>query len=140
MDADGTNQRNLTNHPEYDSFPDWSPDGKQIVFVSSRGYNGRKGISSNLFVMSPDGDNIKQITKLKWATGPRWSPDGKRIAFETDDFELDRPVYVVAAADGRNPWRVSSPKANTAMILGGWSPVLTLFIITLFPLYGVRGV
>ena len=114
MDADGTNQRNLTNHPEYDSFPDWSPDGKQIVFVSSR-------IGSNIFVMSADGEDIKQITKLEWATGPRWSPDGKRIAFETDDFEIERQVYVVDA-DGGKPWRVSSPKANTAMILGGWSP------------------
>ncbi len=117
MDADGTNQRNLTNHPEYDSFPDWSPDGEQIVFVSSR-----SRIGTNIFVMSADGENVKQITKLKWATAPRWSPDGKRIAFETDDFEIERQVYVVDADDGRKPWRVSSPKANTAMILGGWSP------------------
>ena len=121
MDADGTNQRNLTNNPEYDSFPDWSPDGEQIVFVSSRSRNVHKGIGSNLFVMSPDGENVKQITHFKWVTSPRWSPDGKRIAFETDDFDIDRQVYVVDA-DGRNPWQVSSPKANTAMILGGWSP------------------
>lgn len=117
MDADGTNQRNLTNHPEFDSSPDWSPDGKQIVFVSSR-----SRIGSNIFVMSADGDNIKQITKLKWVSGPRWSPDGKRIAFEIDDFELDRQVCVVDADGGRKPWRVSSPLATVAMVLGGWSP------------------
>ena len=122
MDADGSNQRNLSNHPGYDSLPDWSPDGERIVFVSSRNRNIDKGIGSNLFVMSPDGENIKQLTKLKWAMAPRWSPDGRRIAFETDDFEMERQVYVVNAADGRKPWRVSSPKANTAMILGGWSP------------------
>ena len=122
MHADGTKQRNLTNHPELDGFPDWSPDGKQIVFASSRGYNYRKGIRSNIFVMSADGNNIRQITKLKWATVPRWSPDGKRIAFETDDFELDRQVDVVDADDGRKPWRVSSPIATVEMILGGWSP------------------
>ena len=116
MDADGTNQRNLTNHPEYDSSPDWSPDGKQIVFASSR-----SRIGSNIFVMSADGDNIKQITKLKWAGAPRWSPDGKRIAFEADDFEMEIQIYVVDAG-GRTPWRVSSPKANTWMFLGGWSP------------------
>ena len=116
MDADGTNQRNLSNNPEFDSFPDWSPDGEQIVFVSSR-----RRIGTNLFVMSADGGNVEQITRLKWVTAPRWSPDGKRIAFETDDFEIERQVYVVDA-DGRKPWRVSSPKANTAMVLGGWSP------------------
>jgi dipeptidyl aminopeptidase/acylaminoacyl peptidase len=32
MDADGSNQRNLTNHPSYDFLPVWSPDGKQIAF------------------------------------------------------------------------------------------------------------
>ena len=122
MDADGTNQRNLTNHPELDGFPDWSPDGKQIVFASTRGYNYRKGIDINIFVMSADGGHIRQITKLKQATTPRWSPDGKRIAFATDDFELNKQVYVVDADDGRKPWRVSSPIATVEMILGGWSP------------------
>ncbi|MYE89078.1 hypothetical protein F4X33_08810 [Candidatus Poribacteria bacterium] len=121
MGADGTKQHNLSNHPRFDSLPDWSPDGEQIVFVSGRNRNVHKEIGSNLFVMSPDGENIKQITHLKWAGAPRWSPDGKRIAFETDDFEIERQVYVVDA-DGRKPWRVSSPKANTAMFLGGWSP------------------
>ena len=121
MDADGSNQRNLTNHPRYDSFPDWSPDGSLIVFASSRNRNPEKNLFTNIFVMSPDGNNVKQITHLSWATAPRWSPDGTQIAFETDDFEIERQVYVVDV-DGSNLWRVSSPKANTAMILEGWSP------------------
>jgi Tol biopolymer transport system component len=40
--------------------PDWSADGKYIVFASNRG----TGVF-NLFVMTPDGKNIKQVTDLK---------------------------------------------------------------------------
>ena len=35
MDADGGNQQNLTNDPNDDSSPSWSPDGKRIAFESN---------------------------------------------------------------------------------------------------------
>ena len=41
MNADGSNQRNVTNHPAEDVLPDWSPDGKKIAFVSDRVVNFR---------------------------------------------------------------------------------------------------
>ncbi len=34
MNADGTNQRQLTSNPHRDSAPSWSPDGTQIAFSS----------------------------------------------------------------------------------------------------------
>ena len=120
MDADGSNQQNLSNQLGYDGLPDWSPDGSQIVFVSDR--NGGENFDTNIFMMDADGGNVQQIThNFTFAMSPRWSPDGKWIAFETNDFEIDRQVYAVDT-DGGNLWRVSSPKANTAMTLGGWSP------------------
>ncbi len=36
MDANGDNQRRLTNSPGQDSAPAWSPDGQRIAFYSAR--------------------------------------------------------------------------------------------------------
>jgi dipeptidyl aminopeptidase/acylaminoacyl peptidase len=36
MNADGSNQTNLTNNPAADDYPFWSPDGRQIAFVSNQ--------------------------------------------------------------------------------------------------------
>ena len=34
MNADGTNQTNISNNSEDDVYPSWSPDGTKIVFSS----------------------------------------------------------------------------------------------------------
>ena len=36
MDADGGNQKRLTNNKVHDWGPTWSPDGRKIAFVSTR--------------------------------------------------------------------------------------------------------
>ncbi len=77
INADGTGLTNLTNDPSDDSLPDWSPDGKQIAFNSSRD-NGYYEV----FTMNADGSGVKQITHLQDAVGPIWSADGRLIAFE----------------------------------------------------------
>jgi dipeptidyl aminopeptidase/acylaminoacyl peptidase len=59
-----------------DSSPKWSPDGKSIAFLSSRGGD------SQVYLLSMDGGEAHPITKL--STGAdlvKWSPDGKSIAF-----------------------------------------------------------
>ena len=60
IDIDGNNKVNLTNNDADDIRPSWAPDGKRISFVSYRdGF-------SNIFVMTPDGTDIRQITHFTY--------------------------------------------------------------------------
>jgi dipeptidyl aminopeptidase/acylaminoacyl peptidase len=55
----------------------WSPDGKQLAFLSDR----EKKEQFQLYIAPADGGPARQVTHLKGLLAePRWSPDGKRIA------------------------------------------------------------
>jgi len=59
----------------FDSQPRYSPDGKQIVFLSDR--DG----SENVWIANADGSNAKKLTKDKEAifASPMWTPDGQYV-------------------------------------------------------------
>ena len=76
MNADGSEPRNLTQHPATDVRPAWSPDGRRIVFVSRRDGN------SEVYVMNADGSGKRNLTRDRASDDyPTWSPDGRKIAF-----------------------------------------------------------
>jgi DNA-binding winged helix-turn-helix (wHTH) protein len=56
MNADGSNVRRIVNDPEYDVSPQWSPDGRSILFVTGR--NGH----FDLYAMNADGTGQKNLT------------------------------------------------------------------------------
>ncbi len=71
----------LTRAKKSCSGPVWSPDGRWILFSSSRADD-----KSQLFAISPDGGEAIQLTKSETGvSGYDWSPDGKAIAFTASD-------------------------------------------------------
>ena len=87
MDADGSNLRKLTNNPSSDAHPCWSPDGKSLLFVSTR-HDGSQAWSLPL-----DGGDATQLTHFSPGVSDAvWTSDGKRIVFTSD-------VYPECGAD-----------------------------------------
>lgn len=81
MNPDGTGLTQLTNNTAFDFAPDWSSDGRRIVFESNRdGF-------SEIFVMKADGRKQTRITTnpdFSFDRSPTFSPDGEKIAFESN--------------------------------------------------------
>jgi TolB protein len=96
MNADGTNQVNVTRSvsPEYD--PMWSPTENKIAFRSYR-----DGLTKH-YVMNADGTNQIRLTNARVDESYLdWSPDGQRVVFAsyfyTPDYVEHYDVWVVSA-------------------------------------------
>jgi Tol biopolymer transport system component/DNA-binding winged helix-turn-helix (wHTH) protein len=81
-------------------FPQYSPDGKRLTFVSNR--TG----AHEIWMSNADGTDLVQISKLNNATTgtPRWSPDGRRIVF--DSRSEGRPGVYIVDSEERVPHRL----------------------------------
>lgn len=71
------NVTRLTSDPSWrDEKPVWSPDGRQIAFVSTRAG------SYDIFVMQADGSGVRRLTDHAAPEhDPTWAPDGRSIVF-----------------------------------------------------------
>jgi Tol biopolymer transport system component len=80
MKSNGLKQKQLTKNTVEESEPEWSPNGRLIVFDSER-----DGGDNEVVRMKSDGSKQKQLTD-NTATDhdPDFSPDGDLIAFESD--------------------------------------------------------
>jgi len=95
-------------------YPEFSPDGKQIVFVHQDDFAADNGINQQVWVMNADGSNAHAVT-----TGsdpkdqlPTWSPDGASIAYASG--KADSEGIWVVGADGKNPRQLSGCVAGVA--------------------------
>lgn len=80
INDDGTSRFQLSNTPAgaIETWPDWSPDGTRIAFVSLRHGN------EEIVLINRDGTYPSSSRLTNWQyrdIWPTWSPDGTRIAF-----------------------------------------------------------
>ena len=77
-------QRNLTNSPDqHELYPQVSPDGEKICFVSDVG-SGRHTVRS-VWIMDIDGSNRKKLAD--YARQPCWHPNSKTVAYLPQEFK-----------------------------------------------------
>jgi dipeptidyl aminopeptidase/acylaminoacyl peptidase len=80
----GGEARRLTSDPAGEDRGLWSPDGKKILFLSSRGGSQQVWVADFESAAVTLG-TAKAITNLSTeADGPIWSPDGKNIVFTSE--------------------------------------------------------
>jgi Tol biopolymer transport system component len=96
MNANGSHRRQVT-HAGGDNFdPSLAPDGRRLVFRTSRGtYSpdvSNTGVQG-IFVINTDGSGEREIQPARGGLFPDWSPDGRRIAMST--VHVDRSETIV---------------------------------------------
>ena len=125
----------LTTAKKSSSGARWSPDGKQIAFVSDR--DGKKQV----YLITAAGGEAQQLSKSETAvTSVRWAPDGKSLAFvapepeskamkdrkdKYGDFEIFKVDYTM-----NHLWLLGLDGKSTQLTKGGdfsvgsfaWSP------------------
>jgi TolB protein len=85
----------LTDDPGYDYQPDWSPNGKSVVYVSYQ------KDAMELWLLELETGNSKQLT-MGGAVNvePRWSPDGKKIVWVSTQYNGRFHVFVADVSGG----------------------------------------
>jgi Tol biopolymer transport system component len=139
MEADGTNQVNITNTPdaqEYD--PVWSPDGARIAFISNRLTETDPDGNFEIYAMAPDGSSVTQITKSTppnpWdfyqSSEPTWSPDGLQIAFTGYRQYSAAQIFTVPADGSAVETLLTDPTDFASKHQPDWSPDGTKIMFT----------
>ena len=102
VEADGSNERQVTFSQDSESAPRWSPDGKFLSFTSGRP-GPAKG--SQVWLLARMGGEAYQLTELKGKLqGHEWSPDSQRLALVVGDPDPDaEPVPPAAGGPPKTP-------------------------------------
>jgi dipeptidyl aminopeptidase/acylaminoacyl peptidase len=123
----------LTSGKHDDLWPAWSPDGKEIAFVTKRGDDPDRTENWDVWAISSEpGAKERQVTTSpeadphpEWDSAPAWSPDGKWIAYihGGDPKKIEYAVHslaIVPAAGGQA--KILTEKLDRNVVQPFWEP------------------
>lgn len=125
--TDGTGLRRITrprSRAAYDGEPQWSPDGRRLVFVRNN-LTARPAGEQAVFVVNVDGSGVRRVTPWEMGAGdgPDWSPDGSRILFRSnEDGEFLNSHLYTARPDGSDLIQLTSFPGTTRLYTASFSP------------------
>jgi Tol biopolymer transport system component len=100
IDREGDDRRKLVDSPGICNWPSFSPDGRQLLFASTRDGN------FEIYTSQADGSQPRRLTDSpRQDLRPRFSPDGQRIVF-TSNRDGNYELYVMQA-DGSHLQRLT---------------------------------
>lgn len=85
-----TEATQLTDGPGYDYQPDWSPDGRNVVYTSYR----NDALELWLLTLT-DGTSRALVANGAANLDPRWSPDGKQIAYVSTEYRKRWHIFLL---------------------------------------------
>jgi Tol biopolymer transport system component len=98
----------------------WSPDGRQVAFVASKGSFWQDPRA--VFAVDADGTTARRITPWNDTLGAAWSPDGGWIAVDmSESGAVPRDLFVVHP-DGTERTQITSNEDGKMSFAPTWSP------------------
>lgn len=83
MNADGSNQHQVTRLPGASFAPFFTPDGTRIIFASN--FKQPESRNFDLYLVSPDGTGLEQVTtNPEFDAFPMFSPDGTKLVWASN--------------------------------------------------------
>ena len=112
----------LTSDIYHDRDPDFSPDGRRIVFSSDRWEGGREGVYK-LFLYELEEQRVLRLTRGVYDDlQPSWSPDGTRVAFSSARDTMYN-IYTVRLAEEEEGMKRGPIEQVTRILTGAFDPV-----------------
>ena len=112
MRSDGTHLRRITDWSLRAGIsPDWSPDGRWILFRSNADGGG---LDSQFYVIRPDGRGLRAVTDVGADTklySASFSPDGRRIVYGRSGLDDLPDLYTV---------RTDGSRSTAVAVTPGW--------------------